>query len=314
MKEFLSLLTLVFSLSVTLLPSAASASASDYDLLGFSQVEYELAINPCIDETVLLKRFGADALRVKERELREWPHELCQHMDVSSKLLTWNYYYTNLLANTERPGVFAAEINKHLSTLKNCTDVACLNRQLPRMTEWVYFNIDRLPVYTDSESARRSKATVAGEPVLHPGLALRNLPLTLSGQSEVCRGGTTNDLDFFTVNFAIEGRPLVLAVCKELTDASSNEQGVWLLERLESSGEGLGLSGWREILVEREDSRLYVLTNSRTSYPTLYSRRLTGSGEEVVIYEFREAKQHYERSVALDIEYDALGRAHAFMQ
>lgn len=322
MKGFLSLLTLLLSISLSLLPSAAGAFPSGYNLLGFSQAEYELAINPCVDEVVLLEHFGANALSVREQELRKWPSDLCQNLDVSGKLLTWNYYYTTLLATTERPAVFAAEINKHLKSLRDCTNIACLNRLLPRMTEWLYFNIDRLPVYTDSESARRSQAPLAGEPVVHPALALRNLPLTLSGLSKVCKGGTINDLNFFTVNFSIEGRPLVLAVCKEPVNGSTQEQSIWLLEQLELSnnpsaayrGENSGASGWREILVERGDSHLYVLTNSRTIYPTLYSRRSTGSGEEVVIYDFQVSKQQYERSVVLNVEYDALGRAHAFMQ
>lgn len=322
MKGFLSLLTLLFCISQSLLPSAASAFPNGYNLLGFSQAEYELAINPCIDEVVLLEHFGAEALKIREQELSKWPSGLCQHQDISAQLLTWNYYYTTLLATTERPAVFAAEITKHLKSLKECTNVACLNRLLPRMTEWVYFNIDRLPVYTDSESARRSQVALAGEPVVHPALALRNLPLSLSGLSNVCKGGAINDLNFFTVNFSVEGRPLVLAMCKEPANGSTQEQGIWLLEQLELSnkpsaaysGENSGASGWREILVERSDSRLYVLANSRTTYPTLYSRRSTGSGEEVVLYDFQVSKQQYDRSVVLNVEYDALGRAHAFMQ
>lgn len=320
MKGFLSLLTLMFSIGLSLLPSAAVAFPNGYSLLGFSQAEYELAINPCVDEGVLLDRFGTGALSSREQELSKWPGHLCNSPDVASKLMTWNYHYTSLLANTERPAVFAAEINKYLKTLRACSDVDCLNRLLPRMTEWVYLNIDRLPVYTDSEAASGSQAALAGEPVVHPALALRNLPLTLSGLSGVCKGGTMSDLNFFTVNFSVEGRPLVLAMCKEPT-AASNEQGVWLLERLDLSSpaaafsdDGSGVSGWREILVESVDSRLYVLTNSRTTYPTLYSRRSTGSGEEVVIYEFQAATQQYDRSVALNVEYDALGRAHAFMK
>lgn len=318
LKGFFSLPALLFSISLSLLSSAAVAFPNGDSLLGFSQAEYELAINPCVDEGVLLDRFGADSLRYRAQELAQWPSQLCENPDVASKLVTWNYHYTSLLANTERPAVFATEINKYLETLKACSNVNCLNRLLPRMTEWVYLNIDRLPVYTDSEAASRSQAVLAGEPVVHPALALRNLPLTLSGLSEVCKGGAMSDLNFFTVNFSVEGRPLVLAMCKE----PANEQGVWLLERLDLSGNsasafgnaGSDASGWREILVERGDGRLYVLTNSRTTYPTLYSRRSTGAGEEVVVYEFQAAAQRYARNVVLNVEYDALGRSHAFMQ
>ncbi len=318
MKGFLSLPVLLFSISLSLLSSAAVAFPNGYNLLGFSQAKHELAINPCVDDGVLLDRFGANSLSYREHELAKWPNQLCENPDVASKLATWNYYYTSLLANTERPAVFATEINKYLETLRACTNVDCLNRLLPRMTEWVYLNIDRLPVYSDSEAASRIQAVLAGEPVVHPALALRNLPVTLSGLSEVCKGDAMNGLNYFTVNFAIEGRPLVLAMCKE----PINEQGVWLLERLELSGNsvvaldgaGSGASGWREILAERGNGRLYVLINSRTTYPTLYSRRSIGAGEEIVVYEYHIAAQQYECNVVLNVEYDALGRSHAFMQ
>lgn len=323
MKGFNSLLTLLVGVCLSLLPSAASATSDAYNLLGFSEVEYEVAINPCVDEAVLLERFGATALQIQARELSKWPKGLCQNLETSRQLYTWNYYYTTLLANTERPAVLADEISKHLKSLKACTNVACLNRLLPRMIEWVYLNIDRLPVYTDSESARRSYVALAGEPVVHPTLALRNLPSTLSGLSEVCKGESTSDLDFFTVNFSIENHPLVLAMCKNPATASSKRRSIWLLERtelvtnpattlsVESSNTSIG--AWREILVERGDSRLYVLTNSRTTYPTLYSRRSTDSGEVVVTYDFEASRHQYLRSVVLNVEYDALGRAHAFI-
>lgn len=57
-----------------------------------------------------------------------------------------------------RPVVIANEITKHNKTLQSCQTLQCLNRHLPRLIEWVYFNIDRLPVYTDAESARRGQA------------------------------------------------------------------------------------------------------------------------------------------------------------
>lgn len=322
MKRIFSLLILSISVCLSLLLPVASASTNDYDLLGFTNVEHEIAINPCMDSNVLQERFGNEALHIQQNELNKWPINLCQNLDVSQQLLTWNYYHTTLLANTERPAVVANEITKHHNSLRACNDIACLKRRLPRMTEWAYFNIDRLPVFTDSESAKQSQAVLAGDPVAHPTLALRNLPLTLTGLSERCEGTSINDLNFFTVNFSVQGRPLVLATCKKSDSNSNKEQNIWLLERLESNqnttlaftGEGSGASGWREVLVERGNSRLYYFTNSRTIYPTLYSRRSTGAGEEMIIYDFSEPIQQYTRSVELQIEYDALGRAHAFMQ
>ncbi|MDO5667548.1 MAG: hypothetical protein Q4G44_06960 [Alcaligenaceae bacterium] len=318
MKGFSSFLSLLIGLYLSLLSSAAGAFPNAYNLLGFSQVEYEVAINPCLDQAVLFERFGREALVAQEKELAKWPKGLCQNLEVARQLLTWNYYYTTLLANTERPTVIAGEISKHIKSLEACTDLSCLNRLLPRITEWVYLNIDRLPVYTDSESARRSQASLAGDPVLHPSLALRNLPLPLSGLAEGCNGTDINVLNFYTVNFSVEGRPLVLAMCKETANGAGHKQNIWLLERLDPNGSTSGLgasagSGWREILVERGDSRLYVFTDSRTAYPTLYSRRSTGSGEQLVVYDFQASGQQYTRSTVLNLEYDTLGRAHAFM-
>lgn len=318
MKRFSSVLCVLVGLYLSLVAPVASAFPNAYNLLGFSKAEYEVAINPCLDETVLIERFGREALLAQDREQAKWPTGLCQNLDVARQLLTWNYYYTTLLANTERPTVIAGEISKHIKSLEACTDLACLNRLLPRITEWVYLNIDRLPVYTDSESARRSQAPLTGDPVLHPSLALRNLPLPLSGSNEVCHGTTISDLKFYTVNFSVEGRPLVLAMCKEAINGSQNKQNIWLLERLDpngfaaTQGDSAG-SGWREILVERGDTRLYIFTDSRTAYPTLYSRRSTGSGEQLVVYDFQAALLQYTRSTVLHLEYDALGRAHAFM-
>lgn len=298
---------------------ATSAFPNAYKLLGFSQAEFELVINPCLDEAVLLERFGRDALVVQERELAKWPKGLCQNLDVARQLMTWNYYSTTLLANTERPAVIASEINKHTKSLEACTNVSCLGRLLPRITEWVYLNIDRLPVYTDSESARRSQEPLLGDPVLHPSLALRNLPLPLSDSAQLCQGASISDLSFYTVNFSVEGRPLVLAMCKDARNPKANGQHMWLLERLQPNGidPTVGSSagaGWREILSESGHGRLYVYRGSRTTYPTLYSRRSTKTGEQVIVYDFQAATKQYHRSAILNLEYDALGRPHAFMQ
>lgn len=319
MKRFYRLFFLFFSCYWLLSSSAAGAFPNAYNLLGFSQAEYEVAINPCLDETVLVERFGRDALVVQERELAKWPKGLCQNLDVARQLMTWNYYSTTLLANTERPAVIANEVNKHIKSIEACTNLTCLNRLLPRMTEWVYLSIDRLPVYTDSESARRSQEPVAGDPVLHPSLALRNLPLPLSGSAEVCQGTTISDLSFYTVNFSVEGRPLVLAMCKDAINPKANGQHLWLLERLQpngidpAAGSSIG-AGWREILSESGHSRLYVYRDSRTAYPTLFSRRSTGSGEQLLVYDFQAAARQYQRIAILNLEYDALGRPHAFLQ
>lgn len=320
MKGFFSRFTLLLGFCLSLISSTASAFPNAYNLLGFSQAEYEVAINPCLDQVVLFDRFGSKALRAQERELAKWPDGLCQNLDVARQLLTWNYYYTTLLAHTERPTVIANEINKHLKSLRECRNLACLNRLLPRITEWVHLNIDRLPVYTDSESARRSLTPLAGDPVVHPSLALRNLPLPLSGLEDVCSGMEIRHLDFHTVNFSVEGRPLVLATCNDVANAAKTHQKIWLLERLDSdkanSKEIDDTSGstWREILVESGESRLYVFTNSRTAYPTLYSRRPTASGEQLTVYDFQSSQQSYTRSTVLNLEFDTLGRAHAFMQ
>ncbi len=320
MKGFISRFTLLFGLCLSLAPSSAGAFPNAYNLLGFSQAEYEVAINPCVDGGLLYERFGVDAISAQEQELRKWPTGLCQNLDVARQLLTWNYYYTTLLANTERPTVFANEITKHIKSLESCTNLTCLNRLLPRMTEWAQLNLDRLPVYTDSESARRSQEVLAGAPVVHPTLALRNLPTALSNMQEVCDGKEIGELSFYTVNFSVEGRPLVLATCKEITNSSAESQGIWLLERLEPTNgssaplNGSSASGWREVLAEKGDGRLYIFTNSRTVYPTLYSRRSVGSGEQLVVYDYRIPLQRYTRNVVLNIEYDALGRPHAFMQ
>lgn len=318
MKRFSSLFFLLVGFCLLLLSPVASAFPNVYNLLGFSQAEYEVAINPCLDESLLVERFGREAIAIQEKELAKWPKGLCQNLDVAHQLLTWNYYSTILLANTERPTVIANEINKRIKSIEACTNLSCLNRLLPRINEWIYLGINRLPVYTDSESARRSQAPLAGDPVLHPGLALRNLPLPLSGSSEVCDATSISDLSFYTVNFSVEGRPLVLAMCKEAVNGKSNGQNIWLLERLEPNGlsstpGGSAGSGWREILVEKGNTRLYVFTDSRTAYPTLFSRRSTGSGEQLVVYDFQVTSQQYTRSTVLTLEFDALGRAHAFM-
>lgn len=312
MKSIFSYFSVLTVVVLTMIASTATALSRN-SILGFGEAKYEIAINPCVDEFALRDRFGEEAVRLREEALKQWPEGLCNNNRIAYQLATWNYHYTSLLAKTERPVVIANEIAKHNKTLHSCLTLECLNRHLPRMIEWVYFNIDRLPVYTDAESASRGQAPLAGAPVMHPTLALRNLPSQLTGMAAVCQETSISELDFYTVDFSVEGRPIVLATCKHSLRAPVTNHSAWLLERINGDTSSTG-AGWREILVDHNVTRLYIAMNSRTTYPTLFSRRNINAGEEVSFYAYQESVQHYVRSVVLNIAFDSQGRAHGFVQ
>lgn len=290
------------------------AFPSDFDLLGFSRAEYEVLINPCINPSVLQARFGAAADQAQEQELRKWPQGLCQDLEVSHQLVRWKYYYTTLLANTERPTVIAQELVKHKRQLLDCTTTACLSDHLPRMISWVRLNIDRLPVNEAVLGDKPGVTALRGDRVVHPNLALRNLPLPLSGQAQACGSTSIDALAFWTVPFQVSERPLVFVTCAQEGDASRR----WLLEQTAVSAnnavEANHSKGWREILSIQGARRFYVMPYQRTTYPTLLSRLSEGQGELISIYDYHYPSSRYDMSVEFALEFDRLGRAHAFIR
>lgn len=151
-----------------------------------------------------------------------------------------------------------------------------------------------------------------GAPVVHPTLALRNLPNQLTGMAAVCKGADVADLDFYTVDFSVEGRPLVLATCKHSLRSPVTNQSAWLLEHINGDGSPQ-IAGWREILVDHDVTRLYNTVNSAQRIQPylvaatfmLVKRCLFAPTNKVVSA----------MSVAsCSTSYDSLGRAHGFVQ
>lgn len=255
----------------------------------------EIALNPCIPESVIKSRFGqsgVDLLRVAQQQ---WPANMCENTQVASMLFEWFYISAALQAQTDRPVLISRLIKTRNNGLALCQTVACLTERLPRMIEWAKTNLDRTAVYRESD-----RMPVKSELLSHPRISLRELVLPLPGQLEWCRSSTFDSLDFYTVNIKVSGKALVMVQCKSSTPQSP----AWIIENAANA------KVWVPIMFSQSLSDLDIMPNSRYTYPTLYSKKNVPHGIRITFFEYGE--DLYQQKLEFTINVDASGEALAF--
>ncbi|MFA5701883.1 MAG: hypothetical protein WC982_00005 [Advenella sp.] len=263
--------------------------------VGLPSAFQETALNPCIPESVIKSRFGQSGVELLRDTQKQWPANMCENTQVASGLFEWLYISSALQAQTDRPVLISRLIKTRNNGLALCQTVDCLAERLPRMIEWAQTNLDRTAVYRESD-----RMQVKSELLSHPRLSLRELVLPLQGQYEWCRSSTFDSLDFHTVNMKVSGKALVLVKCK----TSEPEGPTWIIENASNS------KVWVPIMSSQSLSELYILPNSRYTYPTLYSQKKLPEGIRVTFFEYGE--DLYQQKLGFTINVDASGEALAF--
>ncbi|NOL51849.1 hypothetical protein [Pelistega suis] len=265
-------------------------------MLGFSKVENELAINPCLDEGLIRAKYADQGVQYARENLKKYPPNLCTNKQTLSLLSNWHYNASALVANSERPFILGREIAKNYVLLKECTTVDCLGKRLPRMLEWSKTTLSRTPI----TSRDVQPLFMGGAPIGHPQLALRGLQLPLSQQKEICGSEDLSSLKFATSTLLVSGRALAVVTCHD-----KKRLGTWLLERSENKGQ------WKEILVLPGFEDVAVLPNNRELYPHIFYKQKQGSTEIMTILRYSEAFG-YQKRIQFELDFDAYGLAHAF--
>lgn len=290
----------LFSVGIGLLFSVGSAYAKfDRSLfregVGLPFAFQEIALNPCVPESVIRGKFGQKGVQLLRDAQKNWPASMCDNTQVALGLFEWLYTSAALQAQTDRPVLISRLIKTRNESLAACETVACLANRLPRMVEWAQTNLDRTAVYRESD-----RLPVKAELLSHPRLSLRELVLPLPGQLEWCRSSNFESLDFFTVNMKVSGKALVMVQCKTSVPAGPT----WIMENAANS------RVWVPILFNKALSEQYILPNSRYTYPTLYSQEKTPFGIRVTFSEYGE--DLYQEKLGFTINVDASGEALAF--
>lgn len=255
----------------------------------------EIALNPCIPESVIKGRFGQSGVKLLHESQKQWPAKMCENTKVASGLFEWLYISAALQAQTDRPVLISRLIKTRSNGLALCQTVACLGERLPRMMEWAQTNLDRTAIYRESD-----RIPVKSELLSHPRLSLRELVLPLHGQFEHCRSSTFDSLDFYTVNMKVSGKALVMVQCK----TSTPESPTWIIENAANS------KVWVPIMFNPSLNNLYILPNSRYTYPTLYGQKNVPEGIRVSFFEYGE--DLYQQKLGFTINADASGETLAF--
>ncbi len=255
----------------------------------------EIALNPCIPESVIKGRFGQSGVELLRETQKKWPAKMCENMQVASGLFEWLYTSSALQAQTDRPVLISRLIKTRNNSLALCQTVACLEERLPRMIEWAQTNLDRTAVYRESD-----RIPVKSELLSHPRLSLRELVLPLQGQFEWCGSSTFNALDFYTVNMKVSGKAVVLVQCK----TGKQESPTWIIENAANS------KVWVPVMFHQSLNDLYILPNSRYTYPTLYRHEKLSQGIHITFFEYGE--DLYQQKLGFTINVDASGEALAF--
>ena len=289
-----------FSLFVGLLLSSELAFAQfDWSRfrtgLGLPFAAQELVLNPCVPESVMWANFGQNGVRLLQEARSQWPAKLCENVPVALRLFEWQYTSSALLAQTERPVLMQRLIETRKNSLAACDSVACLSNRLPRMIEWAKINLDRTAVYGEND-----RLPVRAEMLSHPRLSLRGLVLPLQEQLKWCGSSDFESLEFYTVNIKVSGQALVMAQCK----TNNPVRPTWLIENASNS------RYWIPILLENTLSNLYIMPNSRYTYPTLYSRSNEAEGVRIRIAEYGD--DFYRQKLSFLVNSDASGMELAF--
>lgn len=290
----------LLSVCIGLLFSVGSAYAQfDRSLLregvGLPFAFQEIALNPCIPESVIRGRFGQNGVDLLQNTQKQWPANMCENTQVSLGLFEWLYTSSALQAQTDRPVLIGRLIKNRNDSLAVCQTVACLGERLPRMVEWAQTNLDRTTIYRESD-----RLPVKSELLSHPRLSLRELVLPLPGQFEWCRSSSFESLDFYTVNMKVSGKALVMVQCKTSAPASPT----WIIENAANS------KVWVPIMFNKALKEQYIMPNSRYTYPTLYGQEKTPLGIRITFSEYGE--DLYQEKLGFTINVDASGEALAF--
>ena len=263
--------------------------------IGFTSLQQELSINPCLSDKVVADLYGAGAIPLAEQERKKWPANLCQNPLTVQALANWHFSSSALLANTERPVVIAHLIRERNNTLAACTTVSCISQLLPRMLEWAKVNLDRTPV----TSADSRPVPVIGKPLLHPKISLRGLNLPLENQTKVCPNHE-DSLEFYTTSIVVPGAALAVARCD-----NQGQSSLWLLEKDATT------SQWQTILASLGEDGFFILPNNREEHPTLFLKKRVPNGELITVYEFN-GNTRYQRKISFVVSPDEFGMLHAF--
>lgn len=263
--------------------------------VGLSSAAQEISLNPCIPESVIKSRFGQSGVELLRENKKKWPASMCENTQVAIGLFEWLYLSSALQAQTDRPVLISRLIKTRNNGLALCQTVACLAERLPRMIEWAQTNLDRTAIYRESD-----RVPVKSELLSHPRLSLRELVLPLQGQYEWCHSSTFDALDFHTVNIKVSGKALVLVKCK----TGKPEGPTWIIENAANS------KAWVPIMSSQLLGELYILPNSRYTYPTLYSQKKLSDGIRVTFFEYGE--DLYQEKLAFTVNVDASREALAF--
>ena len=263
--------------------------------IGFTSLQQELSINPCLSDRVVADLYGPAAIPAAEQERKKWPNNLCQNPLTVQALANWHFSSSALLANTERPVVIANLIRERNKILADCSSVSCISQQLPRMLEWARINLDRTPIAT----AENRPVSVISKPLSHPKISLRGLQLPLDQQAKVCPGGEES-LEFYTTSILVPGAALAVARC-----AHQGKASMWLLEKDAKT------SAWKTILFSPDDDGFFILPNTREEHPTLFLKKRVPAGELITVYEFN-GNTRYQRKISFVVSPDEFGMLHAF--
>lgn len=300
-KRLFAIINILFVLCTFCL-CTVQASEREYrigdtgQLLGFHKLEYELAINPCLEDKVVREHYTEADLQNARAQMTKYPPGLCENKQILSMLANWNYNSSALLANSERPFILGREIAIEHAQIKKCKTLDCLQKRLPNMLEWSKTMLSRTPISSRDVDSLFMKST----PIEHPRLALRGLKLPLSNQKEVCGGNDISALKFASSSLIVADRALAIVTCQE-----ENKLGTWLLEKRED------IAQWKEILVLPGIANVAILPNNRELYPHIFYKQRNGKDETMTIMRYSEA-WGYQKRVQFDLSFDEYGLAHAF--
>ncbi|WP_051532204.1 hypothetical protein [Brackiella oedipodis] len=295
-------LLLVCSLLTAGVPSHAQEMLNSEAPLGFRTAAEEVAINPCLSDTVLLEAFGREALPIAARERQQWPADLCQNLRAVSQLQQWHYFSTAVLANTDRIQVVGTAIKQRQGNLQQCRSAACIAALLPKYNEWIMFNFKRSPIA--SGVLNRKPKLLVGEAVELPNLALRNLVLPLKDQEASCGGTDMSDLNFSLATIKIPAKTIVVAQC-----AKDKNQRLWLLQNRNAP-----TKGWDVIFSVQNSDQVFALPDVYNDYPLLFGKSQDSHDGRLNLFFYSPKNHHYIQVANFVLGTDGYGLLHAILR
>lgn len=275
---------------------SAQASEVGTQLRGFPGAEYELMINPCVSTHALHRKYGERAVNLAKKILKGYPVGMCDSPEVVAMLSEWNSNASALLASTDRPFIIEPMIKEYNRLIRDCSAVSCLERYLPRVLEWSRVTLNRTPIAPEEVHT----LSMTSSPIAHPQLALRDFPLPLSRQQEICGSTSIDALKFASSSIIIAGRAVAFVTCKK-----PEQKVAWLVEQRDAGQK------WREILVLPGTNDISVLPQNKEVYPNIFYETPTADGRKITLLEFSE-DSGYKEKLSFDVVPDGRGVNHAF--